>query len=113
MSEFVFDLHTESESISEQVNFLKDKFLSTNTLLDVVKSATETLTEIPRTVKENFFFDLDHSSDISKKSNNTRMNHCDNCGIWEITSTSLKTTYFIRQDNGTFKFCDKKDGEFF
>ena len=96
------------------MNFLKGKFLSTNALLGVLNSATETLTEIPRTVKENVYFVLDHSSNISKKTNNTRMDHWDNCGIWETTSTSLKTTYFVRQENGTLKFCDKKkDGKFY
>ena len=114
LSEISSDSRTESESISEQVNFLKGKFLSTNALLGVLNSATETLTEIPRTVKENVYFVLDHSSNISKKSNNTRMDHWDNCGIWETTSTSLKTTYFVRQENGTLKFCDKKkDGKFY
>ena len=94
VSEISSDSRTESESISEQVNFLKGKFLSTNSLLGVLNSATETLTKIPRTVKENIYFVLDHSSNISKKTNNTRMDHWDNCGIWETTSTSLKTTYF-------------------
>ena len=97
VSEISSDSRTESESISEQVNFLKGKFLSTNALLGVLNSATETLTEIPRTVKENVYFVLDRSSNISKKTNNTRMDHWDNCGIWETTSTSLKTTYFVRQ----------------
>ena len=114
VSEISSDSRAESESISEQVNFLKGKFLSTNALLGVLNSATETLTEIPRTVKENVYFVLDHSSNISKKTNNTRMDHWDNCGIRETTSTSLKTTYFVRQENGTLKFCDKKkDGTFY
>ena len=46
VSEISSDSRTESESISEQVNFLKGKFLLTNALLGVLNSATETLTEI-------------------------------------------------------------------
>ena len=45
--------------------------MGTNALLDELKSATKTLTEIPRTVKENVYFVLDRSSNISKLSNDT------------------------------------------
>ena len=72
------------------------------------------MSEIPRTVKENVHFVLDHSSNISKKANSNRMEHYDNCGVWETTSTSLKTTFFVREENGTLKFCEKKkDGKFY
>ena len=50
---------------------------------------------------------MDHFSDLSKKSSDTRMNHLDNCGVWETKSTS-KTTHFVRQDNGTLEFSVKK-----
>ena len=42
------------------------------------------------------------------------MEHWDNCSVWETTSTSLKTTFFVREENGTLKFCEKKkDGKFY
>ena len=67
-----------------------------------------------RLPKESVHFVLDHSSIISKKSNSNRMEHWDNCSVWETTSTSLKTTFFVREENGTLKFCEKKkDGKFY
>ena len=82
-SETSLDSRIDSESINEPKNCLKGKFLSTNGLLDILNSATEIFSETPRTVKENVYFVLDHSSNISKKSSTTRMDHWDNCGVWD------------------------------
>ena len=112
-SETSLDSRIDTESIIEPKNCLKGKFLSTYGLLDILNSATEIFSETPWTVKENVYFVLDHSSNISKQSSNTRMDRWDNCGVWDTKSTSLKTTFFEKQENGTLKSCvRKKDGLF-
>ena len=87
---------------------LDGKFLQLDKIIEVLTSDIESHSEVPRTVKENVYFLVDHNANLNRKANAKYMKFWDNCGTWDTKSTSTKTTYFVRQNGGNLSFCVKK-----
>ena len=79
-----------------------------NKIIEVLTSDNESHSEVPRTVKENVYFLVDHNANLNRKANVKYMKFWDNCGTWDTKSTSTKTTYFVRQNGGNLSFCVKE-----
>jgi hypothetical protein len=53
--------------------------------IEVLTSDIESHSEVPRTVKENVYFLVDHSANLNRKANAKYMKFWDNCGTWDTT----------------------------
>ena len=89
---------------------LKGKFMTTEKLIHTLTSEKTTHTEVPNPIKENVYFVLDHKDNLDRQTSSKRMMFWDNCGTWDTTYTSTKTTHFIEQPNGDLKSCVLKNG---
>ena len=89
---------------------LKGKFMTTEKLIHTLTSEKTTHTEVPNPIKENVYFVLDHKDNLDRQTSSKRMMFWDNCGTWDTTYTSTKTTHFIEQLDGDLKSCVLKNG---
>lgn len=89
-------------------NRLNGKFLTTDTLIDILTTDTATLSEVPGKLKEDTYFLIDNTNNINRKKQSKRMEFYDNCGTWDTKSTSTKTSYFVKTENGNMISCVKK-----
>ena len=62
---------------------LDGKFLQLDKIIEVLTSDNESYSEVPRTVKENVYFLVDHSANLNRKANAKYMKFWDNCGTWD------------------------------
>lgn len=94
-------------------NNLDRKFLDVEKVLEIVTcDSTIILDELPKRVKENEFFCLNMKPNNVRKSRGSKMIFNDNCGAWESTSVSVKTSYFVKSHSGILISCIKKKGLF-
>ena len=59
---------------------LDGKFLQLDKIIEVLISDNESYSEVPRTVKENVYFLVDHNANLNRKANAKNMQLWDNCG---------------------------------
>ena len=66
-----------------------------NKIIEVLTSDIESHSEVPRTVKENVYFLVDHNANLNRKANAKYMKFWDNCGTWDTKFSEDITLHLI------------------
>ena len=90
---------------------LPGRFLDVESLCELLKNETVTVSTIPKGVKKTVYFVVSNGKNIAKRNRGEKSNFEDDCGVWLSKASSTKKTLF-HCVNGTFKVVEKKNGQY-
>ena len=86
-------------------------FMSTDTVLDILTSASTSLQKIPHGVKQNIYFVIDNTANINRRNNKQKSDFTDDCGAWISASGATPKTHYLC-DNDKLKRVDFRQGRY-
>ena len=94
------------------LNSLNGKFLSINDTYEKIAENNAEHKFIPRGKKENVFFFLDNSANVTRRQKGEYSDFTDDCGSWNTKTTSTKTYEFIMTTFGKITYVTKRNGQY-
>ena len=95
----------------QSTNKLNGRFLDVQSLCELLQHELSVMPSIPKGVKEDVYFVLENSNNISKRMRGEISNFEDDCGVWNSKVSSTKKTVFHHVD-GKFKVIEMKNGKY-
>ena len=90
----VSEVNGHSKNLStDQV--LPGRFLDVESLCELLKNETVTVSTIPKGVKEHVYFVVSNGKNIAKRNRGEKSNFEGDCGVWLSKASSTKKNYFI------------------
>ena len=74
---------------------LPGRFLDVESLCELLKNETVTVSTIPKGVKEHVYFVVSNGKNIAKRNRGEKSNFEGDCGVWLSKASSTKKNYFI------------------
>ncbi|XP_076028574.1 uncharacterized protein LOC143017704 isoform X2 [Oratosquilla oratoria] len=85
-------------------------FLDTDRLIEkLLQAPTTDESDIPPGIKENVYFLLNNTKNVQRRNLGKKAVYHDDCGVYSQRG-SMKTHYFIRNKDGTYRYAEKKNG---
>lgn len=103
--QFQTDYHNNEH---QSTNKLNGRFLDVYSLCELLQNESSVMQSIPKGVKEDVYFVLENSNNISKRMRGEISNFEDDCGVWNSKVSSTKKTVFHHVD-GMFKVIEMKN----
>ncbi len=90
----------------------KKAFLDVDSVVRELTSATEPLDYVPRGVKEDQFFLVDNSENITRCQQGKQGQYWDDCGAWQSNSARGQKTTYVYAPGQPLKTIVLRDGQY-